>query len=225
MIQESFAGLETAGRILVFGGTFDPPHLGHIELSQRVAAELQVDVTVYIPAGNPPHKDRVVTDAKHRLKMLESALEPYSDLIISEFETRRSNRQSFTVTTLTHLRTCCPPRSSVYLLMGADMAMSFYSWYQPERILELADPVVITRPPMTKDDIVKALPVRLSEGEREQWRKRVLPLGLEFDVSSTELRRLLRKGQFDHPKVVKMLTPGTLDYIRDHPSIYVDASK
>ena len=132
-------------RIGLFGGTFDPPHLGHLVLAEWARARLGLDRVVFMPAGTPPHKrGRRLTDAAHRLAMTRLAVRGNPAFSVSGLEARRVG-PSFTVDTLQHFH-ARQPGARLYLLMGADSLADFPSWRGPGEIARLATLVVAARP-------------------------------------------------------------------------------
>lgn len=132
-------------RIGLFGGTFDPPHLGHLVLAEWARVGLRLDRVVFVPAGTPPHKrGRRLTDAALRLAMTRLAVRGNPAFTVSGFEARRDG-PSFTVDTLRHFH-ARQPGARFYLLMGADSLADFPTWHEPGEIVRLAALVVATRP-------------------------------------------------------------------------------
>ena len=132
-------------RVGLFGGTFDPPHLGHLVLAEWARARLRLDRVVFMPAGTPPHKrGRRLTAAAHRVAMTRLAVRGNPAFTVSELETRRSG-PSFTVDTLRTLR-ARHPGARLYLLMGSDSLADFPNWHEPAQIARLATLVVAARP-------------------------------------------------------------------------------
>jgi nicotinate-nucleotide adenylyltransferase len=132
-------------RIGLFGGTFDPPHLGHLVLAEWARVRLRLDQVVFMPAGTPPHKrGRRLTDAVDRLAMTRLAVRGNPAFVVSAFEARRAG-PSFTVDTLRHLH-ARRPGARFYLLMGLDSLEDFPGWHRPGEIARLATLVVATRP-------------------------------------------------------------------------------
>ncbi|MBQ6431788.1 MAG: nicotinate (nicotinamide) nucleotide adenylyltransferase [Oscillospiraceae bacterium] len=132
-------------RIGIFGGSFNPPHLGHILAVREFQEKLSLDRVLLIPAATPPHKTLTTNSpaAVHRLEMtrLAAADLPYAE--VSDIELRREGA-SYTADTLDELRRLYP-RDEFFLLMGTDMFLSFETWYHPERIAAQATVAVAHR--------------------------------------------------------------------------------
>lgn len=132
-------------KIGIFGGSFDPPHLGHILALEEFQRKLSLDRVIVIPAGEPPHKQLASGGAssEHRLQMTRLAVShlPYAE--VSDFELRREGK-SYTALTVEALRQRYP-QDQLFLLMGTDMFLSFSSWYEPHRITAQATLVAAYR--------------------------------------------------------------------------------
>lgn len=132
-------------RIGLFGGTFDPPHFGHLVLAEWARVRLRLDRVVFVPAGTPPHKrGRRLTDAALRLALTRLSVRGNPAFTVSGFEARRAG-PSFTVDTLRHFH-ARQPDARFYLLMGADSLADFPDWHEPGEIARLATLVVAARP-------------------------------------------------------------------------------
>ena len=132
-------------RIGIFGGSFNPPHLGHILAVREFREKLTLDRVLLIPAATPPHKTLTANSpaADHRLEMtrLAAAELPFAE--VSDIELRREGA-SYTADTIEALRRVYP-QDEFFLLMGTDMFLSFDTWYQPERIAAQATIAVAHR--------------------------------------------------------------------------------
>ena len=200
-------------KLLIYGGAFDPPHRAHVELPAQAAERSGADGVLYVPTGVAPHKAASRTPAEHRVAMLELALRGRPNCAISDVELRRSG-PSYMVDTLRQLREELGPDVGLRLLIGADMVAMFYTgWREPERIIELAEPVVMMRPPFDIDGLLTELPAELSGAERRRWRERIVAVD-RIDVSSTELREALRAGRYERPPVSTMIDPAVVRYIQ-----------
>lgn len=214
-IVSSMNRLPDWSHLVLYGGTFDPPHLAHIELPRLACRAVGAQGVLYMPAGRPPHKSvRRISDAHHRLSMLKLALAGADWAAISTWEMERP-QVSFTFETLEYLRQALGEGVRIHLLIGGDMAATFHQWREPARILELAQPLVMLRPPHDRDWLLARLPQTLTPQARQQWEKAILPLPA-MDESSTELRALLATGRYQDPAVAGHLSPAVVDYVREN---------
>jgi nicotinate-nucleotide adenylyltransferase len=132
-------------RVGLFGGTFDPPHFGHLVIAEWARDQLALDRVVFMPAGVPPHKRRAgLSSAESRLAMTRLAVRGHAAFTVSSLEARRRG-PSFTVDTLRQLRRRYSG-ARLYLLIGADSLDDFSNWHQPRAILDLATLAVAGRP-------------------------------------------------------------------------------
>lgn len=134
-----------ATRLGLFGGTFDPPHLGHLIVAAHVCDELALDQILFMPAMTPPHKqDRDVSPGAVRLAMVERAIEGDGRFRMSDLEVRRGG-VSYTIDTVRSLLADAPAMA-LTVLIGMDNLEDFGSWRDPSGILDLARVAVMTRP-------------------------------------------------------------------------------
>lgn len=178
----SCEGPATSGkpeRLGVFGGTFNPPHLGHLLCAAAAAEALELDRVLFVPTGQPPHKQ--IADepgAAVRAELVAAAVGGDSRFAVSTVEVDRSG-PSYTVDTLRAL-TAEYPGSELVLVLGGDMALTFHSWHQPEEIAKLASLGLVEREEIDDDTIRRAL-----AGLRV--RTRFFPM-VRCDISSTLVR-------------------------------------
>jgi nicotinate-nucleotide adenylyltransferase len=171
-------------RIGLFGGTFDPPHIGHATVAGDVADALALDRVLWIPAGYPPHKSREdLTPAPLRLEMVREATVDDARFAVSAAEIRREG-PSYTVDTVREIREVYP-EAELFLILGADQFASFQSWRAPEEILRMATLVVMDRNGVAAPDHVPDVP----GAERAQF----VPV-TRVDVSSTQIRNTIAQG-------------------------------
>jgi len=195
--------------ILLFGGSFDPPHRAHVELPQQAAKAIGADLIAYIPAGRAPHKlDREQTDPHHRLAMLRLALDEapgeVRTIVLTDEIERGPDEPSYTVDTLEMLHQRIDPDARLRLLIGADQVRIFDSWRKPERVIELAEPVVMVRPPDTKASLLASVP---ETQPQQAWADRLVETTV-MDVSSTEIR--------EQPASNDSICEAVADYIQSH---------
>lgn len=196
-----------AKRILIFGGTFDPPHLAHVTLSRLAAEALDADAVVYVPASISPHKNTPPTPANHRLAMLRLTLadQPQAVVLTDEIDRAEAGQPSYTVDTLEALRNQLGSAVEMRLLIGTDQMLAFHHWHRADRIVELAEPAVMVRPPQTRESVLEAVP------DPEDWADRLLDLPA-MDISATEVRRHLAAGESTRG----LLDPTVHSYIDEH---------
>ena len=132
-------------RIGIYGGSFNPPHLGHIRAAQETRRRLRLDRVILIPDAVPPHKTLAAgsPDAKTRLALVRLAVEGCEGLEVSDIELRRDG-PSYTVDTLRQLHTQYP-QDELFLLMGTDMFLTFDQWRGPDAIAQMAALVCMYR--------------------------------------------------------------------------------
>lgn len=135
------------------GGTFDPPHIGHLRAAVRVRHALDLDVVLFVPAGDPWQKrgDRAITPGPVRLEMARAAVEGLDGLEVSDIEVRRPG-PSYTLDTVDELR-AADPGARLTLVLGADAAALIPTWERPAEVLAQVRLAVVPRPgaPMTVD--------------------------------------------------------------------------
>ena len=194
-------------RIGIYGGSFNPPHIGHMEAARRAISELKLDQLLLIPAGQAPHKKTPegTPSPEHRLEMLRIATRGMEKVQVCDLEIRREG-PSYTYETVEQLREMYP-NAELVLLMGTDMFLSFMTWNQPERILKNASLGVFCRGLRKEKDAIYAKKV-----EMEALGANVaLVDNPVIEVSSTQMRRMLvfRFGKF-------LLPRGIDEYIREN---------
>lgn len=165
----------------MLGGTFDPPHLGHLVVAQDVVEALGLDRLLVIPAGDPPHRDAVLP-APMRLELVREAFRGDDRIEVSGLETRREG-PSYTVDTLARIREDRSP-AELWLVVGVDQLRELHEWRAPERIAELARLAVMSR----EGERPEPGDVRVDVDFRPVEVTRV-------DLSSTRIRRRLREGR------------------------------
>lgn len=207
-----------AKSILIFGGTFDPPHRAHAELPPRIAEEIGCDRLLYVPAAlNPLKADAPPTDATHRLEMLRRAVADVPRAEISTLELEREG-PSYTVDTLEELRRQYGETVELRLLIGADQAVEFYRWKEWQRICELAVPVVMLRPPWDRERFRRDLEANYTPEQVDQWLSRTIEIPAINVSSSTVRQRIASNGELSD-----LLHEDVARYIREH-RLYEDES-
>jgi nicotinate-nucleotide adenylyltransferase len=178
-------------RVGVLGGTFDPPHLGHLILAQEACEALGLARVLFVPAGEPWRKaGRELSPREHRLAMVRLAVAGNAAFAVSTAEVQRPG-PSYTADTLAELREQSGGETELFLIMGADSLADFPHWHEPRRILELARLAVAERSPLGDEGSEESLPDELAEALRERvvW----LPMPL-VAISASVVRERVRQG-------------------------------
>ena len=197
-------------KIGVYGGTFNPPHLGHVTAARAVFELLKLDLLLLVPAGLPPHKALPAGSPtpEQRLEMTRLAGEQLglSDKVrVLDLELRREGR-SYTSDTLAQLKAQYPD-DELWLLMGTDMFLTLQAWHEPEKIFEKAGIAAFGR---TEEDTEELFSIQRDYLYRTYPQARLFTLTIPgvIDISSTELRDQLAKGEGG-----RLLPPAVYGYI------------
>lgn len=194
-------------RLGIFGGTFDPVHLGHLILAEHVREAFALDEVWFVPAPSPPHKDdNAISPAKQRAEMLEFAISGCPHFGVSRIEFEREG-PSYTVDTLQQLTDEGSDRE-LFLLIGADSLEDLGTWREPERIAELATIVAVNRgrEPLPDADSMTS---KLGSAISARVRHINIP---PIDISATEIRDRASSG-----RSIRFMTPRAVEaYIREN---------
>lgn len=173
----------------IFGGTFNPPHLGHLICAQSALSQLKLDRVIFVPAADPPHK-AVDGDPgpRQRLAMCHCAIEGNGSFAVSTVDFERPG-PSYTATTLERLHTQFSA-DDLTLIIGGDMGQSFHSWHRPERIIELARLAVVEREDSNRAKITAAVSNIPDATKRLDFFE--MP---RIDISSTLVRSYVANGR------------------------------
>jgi nicotinate-nucleotide adenylyltransferase len=195
-------------RVGIFGGTFDPVHTGHLILAEQGREQGRLDEVWFVPAAHPPHKDEpTLTHFEQRVEMLALALAGNPAFRIDELEKERPG-PSYTADTLAELRRRHPAHEFL-LLVGSDTLVDLPHWYQPQRVLEQASLLVMTRPGSAVLS-AEQLRQRLKFPEQTPLRMQVVEMP-QIDISSRDLRCRAAAG-----RSLRYFLPRAVEcYIRD----------
>ena len=185
-------------RLAIFGGSFDPPHIGHLLAAGDAADQLELSRVIFVPTATQPLKaGRAAAGAEHRLAMVRLLVEGDQRFDVSDLEVNRAGL-SFTVDTLTHFAGQFPADER-FLLLGEDVLGTFDQWKEPSRVVSLARPVLLVR----GDDAGSPLPAAMRSAEVRRLKTR------RIDVSSTEIRKRVQEGR----SIKGFTTDGVAAYI------------
>lgn len=207
------------GRIGILGGTFNPIHYGHLRAAEEVRERIGLDKIMFIPSCNPPLKDSELASPEDRYEMTRLAItgNPYFE--ISDIECRRSGK-SYTVETLSELKDLMPGKD-FFLILGIDSFLEIPQWYRPDRLMEMTDFIVVSRPGFRFSDLAsmisngnECLLEELDTGMTDlkeiglRTGKKVLLMNITaLNISATKIRRLVIEG-----KSIKYLLPESVEY-------------
>lgn len=235
-MDEARAG---GGRVAFFGGSFDPPHLGHLGVARAACAALRLDAVLFAPVGAQPLKPAgAAASFEERLAMTRLAVGGDARFEVSLADAPKSSGlPNYTLETLQALRGQMEPNGALFCLMGADAFVGLKSWHGAGEIPFVAPLVVASRPGQPLEGLQGALPegltlealerddapefgaelrcfeVRNAAGESTQFY--LLP-GLHVDVSASEIRRQMRRAAGGPGAGQELLPEAVAEYIREH---------
>lgn len=182
-------------KIALFGGTFDPVHIGHLFVAEEVRINLGYDRVVFVPAYQPPHKnDAPAAGAEHRVRMLELALNEREHFLIETWEIDNEG-VSYTIDTVKHLYDRYSVDGRLGLIIGDDLVDGFHTWKGADELVDMVDIIVATR-----------------EGETSAHFRHSTIDNSRLPVSSSEVRERVRAG-----RAYRYLVPESVyGYIRTH---------
>jgi nicotinate-nucleotide adenylyltransferase len=203
-------------KVGVFGGTFNPIHYGHLRAAEEVREKLGFDRILFIPSGKPPLKTKDIAAVAHRFEMARLAVLDNTFFEISDIETKRTGK-SYTVKTIENLKKECPSME-FYLILGIDAFLDTPNWRHPERLIELANFVIISRPGFRFADLRQSPYIqkinsrnlkRIDDAEQDictlalESRREAVLIGITpMQISATVIRNALKEG-----KSIKYLLP------------------
>ena len=200
-------------RVGVFGGSFDPIHLGHLVLAESCREQVGLDQVLFVPCNMSPHKrDGAFGTDRQRLEMLDLAIGGNRDFVRSDMEIKRGG-VSYTVDTLAELAASAPD-NEWFFLMGSDSLESFASWKEPNRILELALPIVVSRP--GSEDANLDLLKPLCDEETFAKLSQLTVESPLIEISSTDLRQ-----QVALEKSIRYLVPSGIEKYIQAQKLYI----
>ena len=194
----------------IFGGTFDPIHIGHIHIAYEALYNLHLDKILFMPAGNPPNKiNRKITDARVRYDLVEKAIEYESHFEISDYEINKKGN-SYTYETL---KLFSESQSNIewYFLIGGDSLMDLNNWNNVDTILDNCKLVVYNRAGFILKEVLKE-----KKRIEQKFNKKIIFLNMPIiDISSTNIRKNIKQGRYSN-----YLLPKDVGVIIDKLQLY-----
>lgn len=188
-------------RVGIFGGTFDPVHIGHLRASEEIRESFALDRIYFVPAFIPPHKkDQRITDAEERLLMLKKALRGRKGLLVSDVEIRRKG-VSYTIETLEYFERLF---DDTYFILGEEAFWEIETWHRWREVFSHGNFIVMVRSKNGIEERRPSLPAPLSALFREgsdgvyehlSGKKLFFASVTNISVSSTKIRNLVREGR------------------------------
>ena len=191
----------------IYGGTFSPPHKGHVGAAEAFASAISLDKLLIIPDFLPPHKQiDGEADVSDRMEMCRLAFSHVNGAEISELEIKRGGK-SYTALTLAELSS---DEHDLYFLCGTDMFLTLDEWYMPEEIFRLATICYVRRESDKNES--NTIKVRTKEYV-EKFNARIIPISASVkEISSSEIRRAIKMGD---ARISELLPKAVFDYIKD----------
>ena len=208
--------MEQQRRIAIYGGSFDPVHLGHLAIARRVTEIFQISQLLFMPARVAPHKsDRSTTSGFHRYGMLALATQHDNVLCVSRFELDGPERQ-YTVNTIDYYRNRFGDAVELFFVMGADSWAEIKTWHDWQRLMTLANLIVVTRPGVEVELGNNVIDLRGSAAEITvgDSKKVFITDAVMLDVSATRVRETAARG--DYKSLAKLVPMEVANYIRKY---------
>lgn len=206
-------------RIGIFGGTFDPVHMGHLIVARKLLNEFSISTILFIPALVPPHKSQPVADYFHRIAMLEDALASETGMSVSSIESERTT-PSYTIDTILELKKRMG-QQNLFFIIGSDAFLELHLWHRYKDLLSETFFIVVARPGIAMNKLhteIERLPGDYKYyPEKRLWKRSDSCViyyfaGVYETVSSTRVRDMLKQGK----DVSDILPEKVYSYIKKH---------
>ncbi len=195
-------------RIGVFGGSFDPVHIGHLIIAQDAVEQLELDRLIFVPAAISPHKQHCQpVEGRHRFDMLELATENNLRFEVSDLELSRGGI-SYTVETIERLQ-AEHPEAELFFIIGLDSLVDLHKWHRIDELLESCTVVPLGRG--GEDPSTVAETCKLSKGWKTKLLDRLIRIH-EVEISASEIRMRIAEGL----SIQTLVTPEVEMYIAEH---------
>jgi len=193
--------------IAIFGGTFDPIHIGHLIIAEQAYNRYDLSKVVFMPAGNPPHKNNEeLTPAKLRLQMVNLAIEDNEHFTISDWEIKK-NEPSYTAETLRYFNE--KYNEEIYFIIGADSLLDIPNWKEPEFLMENGNFIVARRPNFSLEKTLKKVFFKTYRDNLHIMNSSLI------DISSSLIRKNIK-----NKKSIRYMTLDSIIKFIDENNIY-----
>ena len=190
----------------LFGGTFDPIHIGHVVVATEAKMKFNLDKVVFIPSGQPPHKNKSKASKEDRLEMVKLALIDYTNYECSDVEIKKKG-PSYAVDTVKHYKDISNKNDELFYITGIDIMETIVKWKSPMELLNLCDFIVVTRPGYDFTNFQKIL-----EGKLCDFKSSIHLLETrKVDVSASMIRDKAGKGQ----NIIGLVSERVGEYIKE----------
>lgn len=194
-------------RLGIYGGTFDPIHMGHLIVAEMARQDCSLDNVLFIPAESPPHKnDKYISDSSFRFEMTQLAVEDNPHFMVSDIELNRKG-VSYTIDTLKALRKIYSNDYELWMIIGGDSLLQINTWKDSSEIMRMCNFAVYMRP----DSPLEECKAQAEAMHRQGNTNIVLVEGPMIEISSSDIRHRVNLG-----KSIRYMVPSRVgDYIRD----------
>jgi nicotinate-nucleotide adenylyltransferase len=211
-------------RVALYGGTFDPVHLGHLDVARRVSELFEIEKVIFVPAQLAPHKlGKTVSAPLHRYAMLVLATQNDPRLVVSTFELEAPDRR-YTVDTIAHFQKTLAESTDLFFIMGADSWSEISTWREWERLLKMTNHVIVSRPGYEISDAYPEVHDRIVDlrsrsepkaAQRSRQEPQIFFTDVVMrDVSATDIRSRARRDMFEG---LERFVPGpVVEYLKKY---------
>lgn len=195
-------------KIGLFGGTFNPIHIGHMIIAEWIRVELKIDTIYFIPTAIPPHKSNTdIIEGKHRYEMVKSAVQIHNKFKVSDFEMKST--RSYSIDTINHFKNEFGfSDKNIFFIIGEDNLAQLDKWCSPEKIIEACSLIVVPRNFERSKDKLKE--------NKAKYRDYFIVKFPYLDISSTLIRERIKKG-----KSIKFLVPDSVEDYINRKGLYI----